>query len=158
MEPSIRTARRTLPLFVGAACLALALTGCAGEDSPAHARQTPRASTAPKPVPALSAAQAHDVITRYSEINNEANTDRDRRLLDTVEDGPLYAMSISDYTEIEGLPAADRKPYKPWSYDSADAKLYIPRLGGVSKVDLGREMILGCGAWRSDGRAVGGAG
>ncbi|MFF9808287.1 hypothetical protein ACF1G5_24755 [Streptomyces coeruleorubidus] len=129
MEPPIRTARRTLPLFVGAACLALALTGCAGEDGPAHARQTPHASTAPKPVPALSAAQARDVITRYSEINNEANTDRDRRLLDTVEDGPLYAMSVSDYTETEGLPAADRKPYKPWSYDSADAKLYIPRLG-----------------------------
>ncbi|MBC9723744.1 hypothetical protein H8R17_01680 [Streptomyces sp. TRM68367] len=38
-------------------------------------------------------------------------------------------MSVSDYTETEGLPAADRKPYKPWSYDSADAKLYIPRLG-----------------------------
>lgn len=125
----IRTARRTLPLLTGAACLALALTGCAGEDGPAHARQTPSASTAPKPVPALSAAQARDVITRYSEINNEANADRDRRLLDAVEDGPLYAMSVSDYTETEGLPAADRKPYKPWSYDSADAKLYIPRLG-----------------------------
>lgn len=79
-------------------------------------------------MPALSAAQARDVITRYSKINNEANTDRDRRLLDTVEDGPLYAMSVSDYTETEGLPTADRKPYKPWSYDSADAKLYIPRL------------------------------
>ncbi|MEJ8638999.1 hypothetical protein [Streptomyces sp. MS2.AVA.5] len=37
-------------------------------------------------------------------------------------------MSVSDYTETEGLPAADRKPYKPWSYDSANAKLYIPRL------------------------------
>ncbi|WP_254650502.1 hypothetical protein [Streptomyces sp. GbtcB7] len=126
---SIRTARRTLPLFVGAACLALALTGCAGEDGPSQARQTPSASTAPKPVPALSTAQARDVITRYSKINNEANIDRNRRLLDTVEDGPLYAMSVSDYTEAEGPPAADRKPYKPWSYDSAGAKLYIPRLG-----------------------------
>ncbi|MDX3617749.1 hypothetical protein [Streptomyces europaeiscabiei] len=37
-------------------------------------------------------------------------------------------MSISDYTETEGLPAADRNPYKPWSYDSANAELYIPRL------------------------------
>jgi hypothetical protein len=37
-------------------------------------------------------------------------------------------MSVSGYTETEGLPTADRKPYKPWSYDSADAKLYIPRL------------------------------
>ncbi|MFD6434506.1 hypothetical protein [Streptomyces venezuelae] len=37
-------------------------------------------------------------------------------------------MSISDYTETEGLPAGDRKPYKPWSYDSANAKLSVPRL------------------------------
>ncbi|MEU0651444.1 hypothetical protein ABZ485_04220 [Streptomyces albogriseolus] len=79
-------------------------------------------------MPALSAAQARDVVTRYSKINNEANADRNRRLLDTVEDGPLYAMSVSDYIETEGLPSADREPYKPWSYDVANAKLYIPRL------------------------------
>ncbi|MFC8868055.1 hypothetical protein ACFUAC_10425 [Streptomyces sp. NPDC057148] len=125
---SIRTARRTLPLIIGAACLTLAITGCSDEDGPAQARQTPSASTAPKPAPALSTAQARDVITRYSKINNEANADRDRRLLDTVEDGPLYAMSVSDYTETEGLPAKDREPYERWSYDLASAKLYIPRL------------------------------
>ncbi|MFI5852547.1 hypothetical protein [Streptomyces parvulus] len=49
---------------------------------------------------------------------------------DTVEDLPLYAMSLSDYTETEGLPAKDREPYKQWSYDSAHAKLYIPRQAG----------------------------
>ncbi|MGW5212813.1 hypothetical protein ACWEQO_16810 [Streptomyces sp. NPDC004051] len=106
----------------------MALTGYSGEDGPAQARQTPSASTAPKLAPALSTAQARDVITRYSKINNEANANCDRRLLDTVEDGPLYAMSVSDYTETEGLPAKDRKPYKAWSYDVAGAKLYIPRL------------------------------
>lgn len=36
-------------------------------------------------------------------------------------------MSVSDYKEDEGLPQSDRKPYKPWSYDTANAKLYIPR-------------------------------
>ncbi|MBU5946469.1 hypothetical protein [Streptomyces sp. PAM3C] len=128
MEPPIRTARRFLPLFTGAVCLTLALTGCAGEDAPDQARKTASADTAAKPVPALSAAHARDVITRYSKINNEANADRNRRLLDTVEDGPLYAMSVSDYTETEGLAAKDREPYKPWSYDVASAKLYIPRL------------------------------
>ncbi|MER6271715.1 hypothetical protein [Streptomyces sp900105755] len=105
----------------------MALTGCS-DDGTTRTQQTPKASTAPDPAPALSAAQARDVITHYSEINNAANADRNRALLDTVEDGPLYAMSVSDYTETEGLPAADRRPYKPWSYDSADAKLYIPRL------------------------------
>ncbi|MFD5453877.1 hypothetical protein ACFWIR_02050, partial [Streptomyces olivaceus] len=128
MESPIRTACRTIPLLTTAACLALALTGCAGEDGPTPTRQTPTASTSPKPAPALSTAQARDVITRYAKINNEANADRDRRLLDTVEDGPLYAMSVSDYTETEGLPAKDREPYKPWSYDLSSAKLYIPRL------------------------------
>ncbi|MEU8729428.1 hypothetical protein AB0C68_08670 [Streptomyces tendae] len=128
MESPIRTARRTLPLLTGATCLVLALTGCAGEDGPAQARPTPSASTSPKQAPALSAAQARDVITRYSKINNEANADRDRRQLDTVEDGPLYTMSVADYTETEGLPAKDREPYKRWSYDLASAKLYIPRL------------------------------
>ncbi|MFC7908278.1 hypothetical protein [Streptomyces nigra] len=78
-------------------------------------------------MPALSDAQARAVITNYSKVNNEANAQRDRTLLDTVEDGPLYAMSVSDYTEAEGLPKADRKPYKPWSYDTSSAKLYIPR-------------------------------
>nr|WP_308802001.1 hypothetical protein [Streptomyces polyasparticus] len=77
-------------------------------------------------MPALSQAQARAVITHYSKINNAANAQRDRTLLDTVEDGPMYAMSLSDYTEIEGLPKADRKPYKPWSYDTSSAQLYIP--------------------------------
>ncbi|MEV7797209.1 hypothetical protein AB0O68_35530 [Streptomyces sp. NPDC087512] len=93
---------------------------------PPSSRPTPAARRSP---PALSAAQARAVITHYSQINNEANADRNRALLDTVEDGPLYAMSVSDYAETEGLPAADRTPYKPWSYDTASAKLYIPRLG-----------------------------
>ncbi|MEU4486670.1 hypothetical protein AB0H94_17585 [Streptomyces purpurascens] len=126
---SIRIARPTVPLFVGAACLALTLTGCADEaGSASDAQPTPSASAASKLTPALTADQARDVITRYSKINNKANASRNRVLLDTVEDGPLYAMSVSDYTETEGLPAADRKPYKPWSYDTANAKLYIPHL------------------------------
>ncbi|WP_327352840.1 hypothetical protein [Streptomyces sp. NBC_01304] len=78
-------------------------------------------------MPALSDAQARAVISNYSKINNEASAQRDQTLLDTVEDGPMYAMSVSDYTETEGLPKADRKPYKPWSYDTSSAKLYIPR-------------------------------
>ncbi|MFC9502734.1 hypothetical protein [Streptomyces sp. NPDC057002] len=125
----MRIPRRTRPLLAGTACLVLALTGCATDHATSSdTRQSPSASTAPRPAPALTAAQARDVIARYSKINNKANATRNRPLLDTVEDRPLYAMSVSDYTETEGLPAADRKPYKPWSYDSANAKLYIPRL------------------------------
>ncbi|CCK32039.1 putative lipoprotein [Streptomyces davaonensis JCM 4913] len=104
----------------------MAATACSSDDAPS-AKNNPATPAAPKPVAALSDAQARAVITNYSKINNEANAQRDRTLLDTVEDGPLYAMSVSDYTETEGLPKADRKPYKPWSYDTSSAKLYIPR-------------------------------
>ncbi|MFW6724179.1 hypothetical protein ACHZ98_29325 [Streptomyces sp. MAR4 CNY-716] len=97
-----------------------------GDDAPT-AKTNPTTPAAPKPAPALSDAQARAVITHYSKINNEANEHHDRALLDTVEDGPIYAMSVSDYTQTEGLPKADRKPYKPWSYDTSSAKLYIPR-------------------------------
>ncbi|NEB19668.1 hypothetical protein G3I46_24775 [Streptomyces coelicoflavus] len=114
--------------MAGAACLTMALTSCTTDHSTPHTKPTTSASTAPKPDPALSPDQAREAIARYSKINNEANADRNRRLLDTVEDGPLYAMSVSDYTETEGLPTADREPYEPWSYDIASAKLYIPRL------------------------------
>ncbi|MYQ61964.1 hypothetical protein GTY92_00185 [Streptomyces sp. SID4950] len=124
----MRITRRTLQLLVGAACVTLLLTGCATGNDAAVAKQTASVSSTPKLAPALSTDQARAVITHYSKINNEANADRNRVLLDTVEDGPLYAMSVSDYTETEGLPAADRAPYKPWSYDLASAKLYIPRL------------------------------
>ncbi|MCZ4101287.1 MULTISPECIES: hypothetical protein [unclassified Streptomyces] len=104
------------------------MTGCSADNGTPEHNPSTSASTAPKPAPALSSAQARDVITHYSKINNVANASRDRALLGTVEDGPLYAMSLSDYTEAEGMPAADRKPYTPWSYDTASAKLYIPRL------------------------------
>ncbi|RZD82189.1 hypothetical protein C0Q63_22340 [Streptomyces albidoflavus] len=125
----MRIARPALPLLIGTVCLTLALAGCAGEEAgPSHARRSPSTSTTPKPAPALTAAQARDVINHYSEINNQANAERNRRLLDTVEDGPLYAQSVSYYTEAEGRPEADRKPERPWSYDTATAKLYIPRL------------------------------
>ncbi|WP_406436059.1 hypothetical protein OHB00_18810 [Streptomyces sp. NBC_00631] len=115
-----------------AVSVTLTASACATSVSPdadTTARAT-RSSASPTPTaePALTKKEALAQIAHYSKINNEANTDRDRHLLDTVEDGPLYAMSISDYTETEGLPAADRKPYKPWSYDAANAELYIPRL------------------------------
>ncbi|MFI5796219.1 hypothetical protein [Streptomyces sp. NPDC051677] len=114
-----------------AVSVALTASACATSGSPdadTTARATRSAAPTPTAEPALTKKEALAQISHYSKINNEANIDRDRRLLDTVEDGPLYAMSISDYTETEGLPAADRKPYKPWSYDSANAELYIPRL------------------------------
>ncbi|MFD3580887.1 hypothetical protein [Streptomyces sp. NPDC058683] len=90
-------------------------------------KTAPSGSPTPTAVPALTKKEALAQIAHYSEINNEANKHRNRALLDTIEDGPLYAMSVADYKEDEGLPKADRKKYKPWSYDLAATDVYIPR-------------------------------
>ncbi|MEU2466761.1 hypothetical protein ABZ580_21400 [Streptomyces sp. NPDC012486] len=116
--------------MVGVACLALAMTGCTDNSRAAEAGHAPRASTAPKPTssPALTRAQAREALDRYSKTNNLAHTGQDRALLDSVEGGPQYAMSLADIKEDEALPEADREPYRPWSYDLSATDLYIPRL------------------------------
>ncbi|MEU4347042.1 hypothetical protein [Streptomyces sp. NPDC023838] len=111
--------------------MSLAATACgSGSDSPETKSSTPSAS-ADKPrelPPALTKQQALDAIDRYSQVNNKANTDNDRDLLDTVEDGPMYAMSVSEYKESEGLTPSERKAYTPWAYDTQNTQLYIPRI------------------------------
>lgn len=77
--------------------------------------------------PGLTKKEALTQIAHYSTINNQANVDNNRRLLDTVEDGPLYAMSVAEFSEEEALPEADRETYQPWSYDLTSTEVYIPR-------------------------------
>ncbi|MGW2858262.1 hypothetical protein [Streptomyces sp. NPDC001205] len=40
----------------------------------------------------------------------------------------MYAMSLSEYKESEGLTKSERTAYKPWAYDTQNAQLYIPRI------------------------------
>ncbi|MGW2225961.1 hypothetical protein [Streptomyces formicae] len=111
--------------------MALAATACdSGSDSPEAKNPAPSASAEKERElpPALTKQQALAEIDRYATVNNKANADRDRDLLDTIEDGPLYAMSVSEYKETEGLTKSERKAYKPWAYDTKSAKLYIPRI------------------------------
>ncbi|MFG2716976.1 hypothetical protein ACGFW5_01500 [Streptomyces sp. NPDC048416] len=115
--------------------MALAATACgsgsgSGNNSPEAKSPAPSASadTQRELLPALTKQQALAAIDRYSQVNNKANADNDRALLDSVEDGPMYAMSVSEFKESEGLTASERKPYKPWAYDTQSAQLYIPRI------------------------------
>lgn len=112
--------------------MALAATACtSGSDSPTAKGPAPSASAGKQrelPPPALTKQQALAEIDRYSAVNNKANTDNDRSLLDTVEDGPMYAMSVSEFKESEGLTASERTAYEPWAYDTQSAQLYIPRI------------------------------
>jgi hypothetical protein len=113
------------------ACLALTATACdsAGTPAPSHTTSTTSRKPLPRPTatPALSRQAALDLIRHYSQVNNQANAHDNAPLLDTVEDGPLFAMSVGGYRQDSGTPAKDRKPYKPWSYDAATARLYIPK-------------------------------
>lgn len=125
----IRITRHALPLIACAVGASLALTGCTNSGT-AESKQTPTASTAPKltPVPSLTQAQAREALAHYSKTNNLARQSQDRALLDTVEGGPRYAMSLADIKQDEALPKGDREPYRPWSYDLSATDLYIPRL------------------------------
>ncbi|MFD9069120.1 hypothetical protein [Streptomyces lasiicapitis] len=126
-----RPLRRRLPLAAAAACAALAATACNDTDTSAQDKSPAPSASTEKQLelpPALTKQQALAEIERYSTTNNRANSSRDRALLDTVEDGPLYAMSVSAYKETEGLTKSERKPYKPWAYNTQNAELYIPRI------------------------------
>ncbi|WP_234332300.1 hypothetical protein [Streptomyces sp. NRRL F-5650] len=119
-------------MAIATACVALAATACTSDSDSPEAKNPAPAASADKQrglPPALTKQQALTEIDRYSTVNNRANTDRDRALLDTIEDGPLYAMSVSEYKETEGLTTSERKAYKPWAYDTQNAQLYIPRIG-----------------------------
>lgn len=132
-QPIPRIIRLTLAA-AATTCLALTAAACdsSGHPSPsptsstrAHASATP--SQRPTATPALSKQAALQLIRHYSTVNNQANAHDNARLLDTVENGPLFAMSVGGYKQDSGTPARDRKPYRPWSYDTATAHLYIPK-------------------------------
>ncbi|MER5215378.1 hypothetical protein ABT063_33740 [Streptomyces sp. NPDC002838] len=117
-------------LLSAAVSVTLTATACVSSgsaDDPATARATHTVSPTPTAEPALTKKAALAQIAHYSKINNEANADNNRQLLDTIEDGPLYAMSVADYKQDEGLPKGDREKYKPWSYYLAATDVYIPR-------------------------------
>ncbi|MFI9755745.1 hypothetical protein [Streptomyces collinus] len=109
------------------AVLTATACGPSGTTNDTPTRADHAASPSPTAQPALTKKEALAQIAHYSKINNEANADHNRELLDTIEDGPLYAMSVADYKQDEGLPKADREKYRPWSYDLASTDVYIPR-------------------------------
>ncbi|MFE4055224.1 hypothetical protein ACFXP3_02770 [Streptomyces sp. NPDC059096] len=120
-----------MTLITAVLCTALATTACTGDNGngvPVTGTTTTRATAAPTPPPALTRSQARDAITNYSKINNVARASHDRALLDTVEGGPRYAMSLADLKQDQALPKG-REPYRPWAYNLAATDLYIPRLG-----------------------------
>ncbi|WP_435124582.1 hypothetical protein [Actinacidiphila sp. bgisy144] len=127
MEHLIRISQRTLSLVAAAACVAATAAACTTSGGTAKPTTSPSTISATAPAPAVSKSAALALIRHYTLVNNKANTNANSRLLDTVEDGPLYEMSLGEYKQGSGTPAKDRTAYKPWSYDTSTAHLYIPR-------------------------------
>nr|WSX75905.1 hypothetical protein OH826_19840 [Streptomyces sp. NBC_00899] len=60
-------------------------------------------------------------------VKNQADSTISSALADTIEDGPLLAMSQGGYKRDSATPAKDRTPYQPWLFDAASTHLYIPK-------------------------------
>lgn len=132
MELFISRITRLTLTATATACLALTATACdssTNAPAPSHTSTPASAKPSPRPTatPALDRQSALQLIRRYSQVNNHANAQDNAKLLDTVENDALFAMSMGGYKQDSGTPAKDRKPYKPWSYDVDTARLYIPK-------------------------------
>ncbi|SEO73682.1 hypothetical protein [Actinacidiphila rubida] len=132
MEQFISRITRLTLTATATACLTLTAAACdSSTGTPAPGHTSARASTKPSPrptaTPTLNKQSALELIRHYSTVNNQANAHDNARLLDTVENDALFAMSVGGYKQDSGIPAKDRKPYKPWSYDANTAHLYIPK-------------------------------
>ena len=74
--------------------------------------------------PAITTADAERVVSRYLQVNNEANESYSDSLLGTIESGSSYTMDAGSYRFALG--ESDRTPYVP--FDLTSTRYYIPRL------------------------------
>lgn len=130
LEQPIRITRLTLTA-TASAFLAITATACTSNTSSTPAPERATRSTAPSPhataAPAIARQTALATIQHYMQVKNQADSAISPALADTIEDGPLYAMSQGGYKRDSGIPSKDRTPYQPWLYDAAGTHLYIPK-------------------------------
>jgi hypothetical protein len=74
--------------------------------------------------PAITKADAERVVSRYRQVNNEANESYSDSLLGTIESGSSYAMDAGSYRFALG--ESDRTRYVP--FELTDTRYYLPRL------------------------------
>lgn len=72
--------------------------------------------------PAITTADAERVVSRYLQVNNEANESYSDSLLGTIESGSSYTMDAGSYRFALG--ESDRTPYVP--FDLTSTRFYIP--------------------------------
>jgi hypothetical protein len=91
-----------------------------------HTDQGAQATARPRP--AISPAQARQVLTRFQDINNRANAARDDRLISTIEAGAGLRESLSAYKVAKALKTPK---FKAFTYDNPS--FYIPKVAGFPK-------------------------
>lgn len=121
---------------VAAVAFKIANTAQVTPDSPGTA-VGPRAAgpgSHAQPAPAISRAEAQQVLARYTSVNNQANElaastlpasiSKSDALLASIEGGSSYPMDIGSYRFQRANPK--KSPYVP--FELAEATYYIPRL------------------------------
>jgi hypothetical protein len=103
------------PSAVASAGLSTAAGGTGGTASP----QQPAAES-----PAISMADAENVVASYSQVNNKANAAHSDSLLSTIEGDSSYTMDAGAYRFELGQ--SSRAAYVP--FQLTDTTYYIPRL------------------------------
>ena len=106
-NPGARTSPHGLSATTG--------TGSAGKGGSGSAATLP---------PALTKAQAEQVLSTYSRVNNEANEQRSDSLLGTIEAGTSYSMDIGAY-RFEQVSDPSNSSYV--AFAPVHAVYYIPR-------------------------------
>ena len=74
--------------------------------------------------PAITKAEAERVVSRYWQVNNQANESYSDSRLATIESGSSYAMDAGSYRFALG--STDRTPYA--AFELTGTQYYIPRL------------------------------
>ena len=99
----------------------LMLTGCAVIPT--------QKAAAPPERPMITQAQAVALMKNYDTINNKANVKHDTKLMATIEDGDLLALSLGSNSMSRRL--GDKAPYKPFTYPKPIA--FVPPAGAYPR-------------------------
>jgi hypothetical protein len=91
---------------------------------PGAGRVSPSAVPGPQDPPAISKADAENVVASYSQVNNKANAAYSDSLLSTIEGGSSYTMDAGAYRFELGQ--SGRPAYVP--FQLTGATYYIPRM------------------------------
>ena len=78
--------------------------------------------------PAITKTEAERVVSRYWQVNNQANESYSNSLLGTIESGSSYTVDAGSYRFALG--STDRTPYA--AFELTGTQYYIPRLPQIA--------------------------